>query len=112
NRLTGEKIGEPLAHEAAIDAIAFSTDGRILVTATHDGVIRRWNPATGTLLDKRNAVEPGVNSVCLLRGGETALVCRNENTIVLLDLTSDPIRESPLPMRGLLRSSTISVDGR
>jgi len=63
--LTGERAGPPLeAHSSpstgpgasvsaqpvstsnAVDAIAFSPDGRVLVTAGGDGDIRRWNVAT------------------------------------------------------------------
>ena len=42
---TGEPVGEPLRHESAVQAIAFSHCGELLATAAADQLVRiwRWN---------------------------------------------------------------------
>jgi WD40 repeat protein len=41
---------QPVSTSNAVDAVAFSPDGRVLVTAGGDGDIRRWNVATHRLI--------------------------------------------------------------
>ncbi|GLY77066.1 WD40 repeat domain-containing protein [Actinoallomurus iriomotensis] len=51
NPATGEPIGNPLTgHAKPVRAVAFSPDGRLLATGSHDGTVRLWNPATGQLI--------------------------------------------------------------
>ncbi len=45
---TGRQIGEPLAHDALVTAIAFSPDGGHLATAVKEGDTRVWSLSSGT----------------------------------------------------------------
>ena len=36
-----------MLHDAAVTAVAFSRDGRLVLTASHDGTARLWDPVTG-----------------------------------------------------------------
>jgi WD40 repeat protein len=45
---TGTQLGEPLlGHTAMLTWVAYSSDGKYLASASHDGTVRIWNPATG-----------------------------------------------------------------
>ncbi len=44
---TGETIGPPLVHASKVGAIAFSPDGRTLLTGCDDTVARLWDVTTG-----------------------------------------------------------------
>ena len=44
---TGKPIGEPLAHRARVDCLAFNHDGSIVATGSRDGSVRLWDAGTG-----------------------------------------------------------------
>ena len=45
--ISGRPIGAPLPHPKFISAVAFSPDGRLIATGSHDGLVRFWEPASG-----------------------------------------------------------------
>jgi WD40 repeat protein len=47
NAATGQRVHSCQGHTEAVTGVAFSRDGRRLVTASYDGTIRLWDTATG-----------------------------------------------------------------
>jgi WD40 repeat protein len=50
--LTGESIGKPLRHAALVQSVAFSPDGKRMVTGGRDGMFRIWDVRTGKPLSE------------------------------------------------------------
>ncbi len=42
----------PLTHQGSVDAVAFSPDGKTVLTGSHDGTARLWDAATGQPLGR------------------------------------------------------------
>lgn len=60
---TGTDIALLTGHRTRINAIAFSPDGRTLVSGDAHGEIRRWQAATGALLETFSEIGPVVSLV-------------------------------------------------
>jgi WD40 repeat protein/tetratricopeptide (TPR) repeat protein/serine/threonine protein kinase len=47
-----ERFGQPLVHGSPVEAVAFSPDGKLMVTGGRDGTVQRWDRATGQKIGK------------------------------------------------------------
>jgi tetratricopeptide (TPR) repeat protein len=47
NLETGQPLGPPFLHPAAVQDVAYTEDGRFVASATEHGDVRLWDPATG-----------------------------------------------------------------
>jgi WD40 repeat protein/tRNA A-37 threonylcarbamoyl transferase component Bud32 len=88
---TGGSRGSLVPHERHVNGVAFSRDGRILVSSAEDAV-RISDVATRTTLDE---IRPGwkINAVCLtaddgcvIIGGEQADAARHESRLAVIEL--------------------------
>lgn len=67
-----------LAHPAGVPALAFSRDGRLLLTACDDGFGRLWDLPTGHRVGPDFAQPGGVTAVAFAPDGNRALTAGNE----------------------------------
>ncbi|MGL4555099.1 MAG: WD40 repeat domain-containing protein [Gemmataceae bacterium] len=66
---TGRRLGNPLPHTGLVSAASFQSDGEGVVTASHDGAVRRWGGA-GESRPLSRLPHPGrVNAVAFGPGG-------------------------------------------
>ncbi len=78
----GKPVGEPLVHNHAVWAVAFSPDGKRLLTGSGDeqngaGAVRLWEVPTGKPLGQPFALEPAgrfVSKLAVGPDGRTILV--------------------------------------
>jgi WD40 repeat protein len=70
---TGQPLGLALAHPETVRALAFSPDGRTLLTGCDDRQARFFSTGTGALLDRPLPHEAPVRAVAFSPDGRTAL---------------------------------------
>jgi WD40 repeat protein len=85
---TGKRLSPPPdMHSKRVSSLAFSPDGRTLVSGSWDGTVRFWDPGTGQEL--RRAEEGlGTMAVASSPDGKTTLAMIGGNTLLLRDLAS------------------------
>jgi WD40 repeat protein len=74
--------GDPLVgHTAFVQAIAFSPDGRALVTGSEDATLRVWDPSTRACLRVLSAHGGAVNSLAFTPDGARLLTASDDRTV-------------------------------
>jgi tetratricopeptide (TPR) repeat protein len=71
--LTGRQIGPPLAHPGYVNSVAFSPDGKIILTGCRDKRARLWDAATGRLVGQTMEHSREVRSVAFSPDGRFLL---------------------------------------
>src|SRR5262249_47175945 len=77
---TGRPLGKPLRHEAEVYAVAFSPDGRTVVTGCHDNRVQLWDAATRKRLGPPFRHEDQVWTAAFSPDGKTLLTGSVDNT--------------------------------
>jgi WD40 repeat protein len=111
---TGQPLGQPLAHDAPVSTLAFSPDGKQLLTGTGDsplkGEARLWDLATGKPLGPPLVRDGYVSRVAFRPDGRSLLiVAKAQARLWRSDRKSDPVL---LPHRPGVSSAGYSPDGR
>src|SRR5207247_334283 len=77
---TRKPFGEPLRHDYAVFAVAFSPDGTKVLTGSIDKTARLWDPSTGKPLDEPLRHDGHVLAVAFSPAGTTALTGSDDKT--------------------------------
>jgi WD40 repeat protein len=70
---TGEKLGPPLEHASDVLTVAYSPDGRLLLTASWDQTAQLWDAATGAKAGPPLPHDHGVLSAAFAPDGKSIL---------------------------------------
>lgn len=90
DRETG-KVKQSLSFEKGVRSLGFSPNGKVLVSAAYDGVVRFHDPTTFAVWGQGNESSGGhknngINSVCFFKGGKYIATGGFDHTIRLWDI--------------------------
>ncbi|KAI0342490.1 WD40 repeat-like protein [Trametopsis cervina] len=111
---TGERVGEPLAgHSDVVRAIAFSPNGKTLVSASWDGTLILWNTTTSQPIGQPlHDDASGVHSVSFSQDGTQIVSGSYNSTIRIWDTATHHLVHTFEGHTGAVLSVAFSPDGR
>jgi eukaryotic-like serine/threonine-protein kinase len=113
---TGEPIGDPLQHTGRVTGVAFSRDGAMLLTGSHDGATCFWNARTGVRLgEPLRAVESQreeIRAVAVSPDGREFVTGGSDHLIRRWDLATRSRLGIVMDQRALIYHLAYSHDGR
>ena len=73
-------------HSSWVNAIAFSQDGQLLASASDDGTVRLWDPATGEHKQTLQGHSGPVSAVAFSQDGQLLASASDDGMVRLLSL--------------------------
>jgi WD40 repeat protein/serine/threonine protein kinase len=101
-----------LRHEGLITAIAFSPDGKSVLTGSKDGTARLWDAATGNPRGPILQHQAGVTAVAFSPSNGTILTASGDGTAALWDAATGKRRGLPLRHQDRVEAVAFSPDGK
>src|SRR5262249_28247422 len=74
-------------HGDRVASVAFSPDGKTVLTGSYDDTAKLWDASSGRLLDTLEGLIASVNSVAFSPDGKTALIS-DDGEVLLWDVSS------------------------
>lgn len=107
------KVPIPLkGHEDAINSVAMSPDGQIIVTGSVDGTLRLWNIQGNPVSQPFQGHQGHVTAVAISPDGQLIVSGSRDRTLRLWDMQGNPISQ-PFPgHEGYVASVAFSPDGK
>jgi WD40 repeat protein len=111
---TGKAINSPFnGHKSGVIAVAFSPDGRRIVSGSQDSTLRLWDVQTGKAINSPfNGHKSGVIAVAFSPDGRRIVSGSYDKTVRLWNAQTGQSVGQPLLRDAQIRSVAFSPDGR
>jgi tetratricopeptide (TPR) repeat protein len=109
---SGNAIGRPLRHKSEVLAVAFSPDGKTVLTGSADNNARLWSAATGKALLPPLRHLGAVSAVAFSPDGQTVLTGSTDRTARLWSAVGGKALGPPLRHHYAVKAVAFSPDGQ
>ena len=108
----GQPIGAPIAHPGGLQAVAFSPDGRTLLTAARDGSARLWDGHTGQPIGLPWSHPDRIEKARFSPNGRSILTVCGDNRLRVWDQPTGRLLQAPLLHADPVHLVAFSRDGK
>nr|POF17869.1 vegetative incompatibility protein het-e-1 [Quercus suber] len=88
NTTTGEQMQKLVGHNTGVQAVAFSLDGQVVVSASYDGTVLLWNTTTGEQIQKLEVRGSTITTVAFSPNRQVVVLASEDRTVQLWNTTT------------------------
>lgn len=99
-------------HRAAVNAVAISPNGQLVVSGSSDKTLRIWNPVTGRSLHTLEGHTAAINAVAISPDGQLIVSGSSDKTLRVWDLESLTVMQLLKGHKGAVNAVAIAPNGQ
>ncbi|PWI65088.1 hypothetical protein PCL_07387 [Purpureocillium lilacinum] len=99
-------------HDELVTSVAFSTDGKLLASASFDRTVKVWDAATGDIVRTLEAHSYHVRSVAFSPDGKLLASASDDRTLKVWDAATGEVQQTLEGHRKSVKSVAFSPDGK